>query len=364
VRFEISDTGIGISPATQARLFQSFTQADSSTTRKYGGTGLGLAISKRLVELMGGKIGVISDEGKGSTFWFTLPLTEPTAELLSASASPATHQTPPTRVSGAPENQHRILLAEDNAINQQVARLQIKKLGYTLQVVNNGEEALTAFNAASAQPYAAILMDCQMPVMDGFEATVAIRKTEQSQPGDRRTPIIAMTANAMQGDREHCLATGMDDYISKPFNPEQLGHLLAQWIEKSPPNKIARQAAVLPSDQLINFARLHEFFGDDREMIIELLQMFRTSGGPLLGKLQIATEQHDAKSVKALAHEAKGSAGNLGIEEMARIAADLESAAANNDWARARTRYDDLVIAFERVMVAIEAYETGCSDPT
>ena len=372
VRFEIRDTGIGISPATQARLFQSFTQADSSTTRKYGGTGLGLAISKRLVELMGGEIGVISDEGKGSTFWFTLPLVEPDETHNAARPAPALLKqsvtTDAVDLAAAAKPRPMILLAEDNLINQKVARLQLHKLGYALHIVDNGQEAVTAMSAAQAAsppPYAAILMDCQMPVMDGFEATAAIRKAEHLQPGAKRIAIIAMTANAMQGDRERCLAAGMDDYISKPFNPERLGSLLAEWINQSASIDPAQEAAESrssrpsPSSQPIDFTRLNDFFGDDQQVIMELLDLFRTATRPLLEKLQAAAAQQDANALKALAHEVKGSAGNLGIEGMARLAADLENAAANADWPNATKQCDSLAIAFEQVLVAIADYEAG-----
>ena len=237
VRFEVKDTGIGIPAATQAKLFQSFTQADSSTTRKYGGTGLGLAICKRLVELMGGRIGVQSAAGTGSTFWFTLPL-----DLADAQSDPGADVAPAVRASPVPSvalpgaamslpPQPLILLVEDNLINQKVAQLQIGKLGYALRIVGNGQEAVDAVRAAwsgEAPALAAVLMDCQMPVLDGFEATKAIRFHELARVG--RIPIIAMTANAMEGDRQRCLAAGMDDYLSKPINPVHLRELLAKWV--------------------------------------------------------------------------------------------------------------------------------------
>ena len=240
LRLDITDTGIGISSATQARLFQSFTQADSSTTRKYGGTGLGLAICKRLVELMGGQIGVHSELGQGANFWFTLPLLpadpdphdEPQLFLDSQISAPndalnpqASRQTPP------PPTPRHLLLAEDNLVNQRLAQLLITKLGYTLDLVDNGQLAVQAVSRAMAGAgpvYAAVLMDCQMPVMDGFEAAAAIRSAQPSnQP---HMPIIALTANAMQGDRERCLAAGMDDYLSKPIQPAMLRAMLDQWV--------------------------------------------------------------------------------------------------------------------------------------
>ncbi|HET6979133.1 MAG TPA: ATP-binding protein [Pyrinomonadaceae bacterium] len=210
IRFEISDTGIGISEAAQAKLFQAFIQADGSTTRKYGGTGLGLAISKQLVELMGGQIGIVSEVGKGSTFWFTAKFVKPTREVTSV---PATIIAP----SKTPQTQNKlILLAEDNIVNQKVAIRQLQKLGFRADAVADGREAVEALQRI---PYDLVLMDCQMPNMDGYEATAEIRRREGTQ---KHTAIIALTANALAGDREKCLAAGMDDYISKPVRPEEL----------------------------------------------------------------------------------------------------------------------------------------------
>jgi PAS domain S-box-containing protein len=214
VRFEISDTGIGVSETAQTTLFQAFTQADGSTTRKYGGTGLGLAISKQLVELMGGQIGVVSEVGKGSTFWFTAKFAKQSEEIA---ALPATEP-----VAAKPEDAQNklILLAEDNIVNQKVAVRQLQKLGYRADAVADGREAVEALQRI---PYDLVLMDCQMPHMDGYEATAEIRRREGTK---KHTAIIALTANALAGDREKCLAAGMDDYISKPVRPDELAKAL------------------------------------------------------------------------------------------------------------------------------------------
>jgi len=214
IRFEISDTGIGISETAQTSLFQAFTQADGSTTRKYGGTGLGLAISKQLVELMGGHIGVVSELGKGSTFWFTARFIKQTEEVATL---PAT-ENGPTKPEHAQSK--LILLAEDNIVNQKVAVRQLQKLGYRADAVADGREAVEALQRI---PYDLVLMDCQMPHMDGYEATAEIRRREGTK---KHTAIIALTANALAGDREKCLAAGMDDYISKPVRPEELAKAL------------------------------------------------------------------------------------------------------------------------------------------
>jgi PAS domain S-box-containing protein len=228
-RFTVSDTGIGIPPEQQSRLFESFTQGDGSSTRKYGGTGLGLSISKQLVELMDGQLGVESKPGLGSRFWFTAnfgkaPVTAavpavpaPPKRPVPTPAAPAPPPAPKVPIPSVPgPRKLRVLLAEDNEINQRIALRLLEKLGVGADAVDNGRAAVEALSQRS---YDLILMDCQMPEMDGFEATAVIRNRER---GKSRTPICALTANAMEGDREKCLAAGMDDYISKPVGLDKL----------------------------------------------------------------------------------------------------------------------------------------------
>jgi len=516
LRFEVRDSGIGISPSIQAKLFQSFTQADSSTTRKYGGTGLGLAICKRLVELMGGSIGIDSTEGQGSTFWFTLPLlvsnpadlpdttqisernmapglrvlvvddhasdrkiihrylsswgmvndgassAEEALKLMRDAAAlgkpydvalidyvmpgmngielvqvllhePALRTTrrvlmsahdqrelferalssgfavclskpirqsqlfdslneqadkqlgvtaqvsSPTSATTSPnpdnslDNRRLILLAEDNLINQKVAQLQINKLGYALHVVGNGQEAVQAIQAdqtSGLKRYAAVLMDCQMPVLDGFEASSLIRSNEQET--GQHIPIIAMTANAMQGDRERCLAVGMDDYLSKPIQPEQLSRLLTQWagspllvstsnLNRSPSTvntqEQAATAAISEHTQTgvdIDFPLLDDYFDADQEAITHLLKLFVSTTNTIMEKLHSAVTQQASSAVYALAHELKGSCGNIGIERMSHIAGALESASMANDWPLSEALNGDLKQAFSVVVALIE----------
>jgi CheY-like chemotaxis protein len=228
VRFSVRDTGIGIPESRLAAIFAPFSQVDASTTRKYGGTGLGLSISKQLVELMGGEIGVTSEEGKGSTFWFTARFEKQSPEAVMARQDGA----------GRPEQSMlhpakkiadltvRMLLVEDNAINQKVALHMLKTLGYTADTVADGQQAVAAL---SQEAYDLVLMDCMMPVMDGFEATAIIR-----DPGstvlNHAVPVIAVTANAMQEDHDRCLDAGMDDYIAKPFRKEVLAAVIEKWL--------------------------------------------------------------------------------------------------------------------------------------
>jgi signal transduction histidine kinase len=223
IHFSVRDTGMGIPEDVQRKLFHSFTQADASTTRRFGGTGLGLAICRKLIGLMGGSIGVNSTLGKGSTFWFFLPYAKQKGFALPPVAIPLSGSGETAISATATPIHTRIILAEDNKINQMVGMKQLKKLGYdNLLLVGNGIEAVAAWQRE--QP-GIILMDCQMPEMDGYDATRAIRKLE-AEGNLPRTRIIAMTAHAMQGDRDVCLSAGMDDYISKPVNIEELGKAL------------------------------------------------------------------------------------------------------------------------------------------
>jgi signal transduction histidine kinase/CheY-like chemotaxis protein len=228
LHFEVKDTGIGITPDMQTRIFDAFTQEDTSTTRRFGGTGLGLTITRHLIELMGGKIWLHSTPGKGSVFHFTLPSTD--LATTGAEVPTITSPPPPTTpnvvrplttvpVARKPVDKGRVLLVEDHPVNQRMATLLLERQGYQVTLAPDGQQAV---DLVKNQPFDAILMDVQMPVMGGLEATRHIRDWETQTPGAKRIPIIAMTANAILGDREACLAVGMDEYVSKPINALQL----------------------------------------------------------------------------------------------------------------------------------------------
>ncbi len=222
IRLEVRDTGIGIEPRHLDRLFESFTQADGSTTRKYGGTGLGLTIVMQLCELMGGEIGVASTFGQGSSFWCDIPFA--TVVDGKGAGGRTGHG---TAVQPLPAILHgQILLVEDNPVNQMVARRMLDRLGLEYRCANNGEEALALLDL---HHFDLVLMDCQMPGMDGFDAT-RLRRKKEHEEGKPRTPIVAMTANAMKGDRERCLEAGMDDYIAKPVKLPVLQETLQRWL--------------------------------------------------------------------------------------------------------------------------------------
>jgi PAS domain S-box-containing protein len=219
VRFEVIDTGVGIAADAVPTLFERFTQVDTGSTRRHGGAGLGLAISKHLVELMGGGVGVISEPGAGSTFWFTVRLGVAAGAVGAVGAAVESGPTRAPRIAAG----RRVLVAEDNIVNQRVALRMLERFGLHVDIVGDGEAAAAA---VLERRYDLVLMDCQMPIADGYTATAAIRAAE----GERRTCIVAMTANVMEGDRDRCLAAGMDDYLSKPVRLPDLVRTLERWI--------------------------------------------------------------------------------------------------------------------------------------
>ena len=221
VRFEVTDTGIGITPDVMSRLFSTFEQADNSMTRKYGGTGLGLAITRRLAELMGGEAGADSTPGIGSTFWFTVKLKKCDEKAASTETAVDAEAEIRKRYAG-----HRILVVDDEPINQEVALMQLETVDLVVDTAENGAEAVAL---ALKNNYAVIFMDMQMPKLNGLDATQEIRQL----PGYRDTPIIAMTANAFAEDKAQCVAAGMNDFLIKPFNPEELFSILLRSLSRS-----------------------------------------------------------------------------------------------------------------------------------
>ncbi|MCX6848124.1 MAG: response regulator, partial [Verrucomicrobia bacterium] len=227
LRFDVTDTGIGISQEVLPALFQPFSQADASNSRRFGGSGLGLAISKRLAEMLGGDISVTSDLGKGSTFSVFIATGLPERATVTPT-SPEPTDAPPTP-SGQPQCEGRVLLAEDAPDNQRLISLLLRKAGFEFTLAENGQRALDLALAATEaeRPFDAILMDIQMPVMDGYEATRRLRDAGY------RKPIIALTANAMTEDRQRCLDAGCDDYLSKPVKKQDLLRLLNAWVAEN-----------------------------------------------------------------------------------------------------------------------------------
>jgi PAS domain S-box-containing protein len=298
VRFDVTDTGIGVTPEAQERLFRPFSQADSSSSRKYGGTGLGLALSKRLVEAMGGDIGVRSQPGHGSTFWFSARFARRDDTGDAVPAAPASDR------AGRP----RVLVVEDTPVNQKVAVAMLENLGYQADVVGNGLEAV---EACANTAYDAVLMDCQMPGMDGYKAAAWIRQREGPP---RRIPIIALTASVGQGDRERCLAAGMDDYLGKPARLQTLDSALRKWIprmgERPSPADVA---SGLPAEHPL---RMLERQGRD-ELVVEIIDLFLETTPQRLEQMRDARLKGDTKELFSLAHSLKGAAVQLGAWGMA-----------------------------------------------
>ncbi|MBW3622975.1 MAG: PAS domain S-box protein [Armatimonadetes bacterium] len=499
IRFAVTDTGIGISEETQKILFQPFSQADGSTTRKYGGTGLGLAISHQLVEMMGGEIGMESEPGKGSTFWFVVPLqkqshadatpqsrgelagirvlivddnatnrkiveqqvsswgmrsgsaasaaealdllrqevgsgdpyslvlldmqmpemdglmlariiksdpqlapsrlvmmtslgwrnnemvraagilahlTKPVkqsqlydclATVMAGDAGPERKDSPaPDSVEDAPPDARtpaldrhdktiRILVAEDNPVNQKVALRQLQKLGYTADAVANGQEVLEVLDRI---PYDLILMDCQMPEMDGYEATEAIRRKEEE--GDRHIPIIAMTAHALEGDREKCLRAGMDDYIAKPVKPDELNRILRNWTSKLVQNTGAEgeESTGGPGEErLLNGESLDGLRGLQEEgepnILTELVALFLEDTPLRIEEIREAAERGETDRMKRTAHTLKGSCANLGAEALAKAAREIETAAESGGPPRPLDLLPRLRETYERTRIAL-----------
>ena len=492
LRFTVSDTGIGLSEDARRWLFQPFSQADNGAIRNHSGTGLGLAISKRLVEAMGGEIGVESVEGKGATFWFTarfgrmdaaVPAPRPRADLeglrvlvvddnatqrdivlsyldgwqaagngvtsgeqaLEALAeAAAAHQpyelvvidsmlpgmdgfelaheiqrqldtrlillttldelgqtkqalqdgfaacltkplkrehlyealvgvesTPPDEppispaeipeaavVADQPPAAPRapILLVEDDLVNRRVVQLQLDKLGYAVHAVHNGREALDTLQAGA--DYALILMDCQLPEMDGFETTQAIRTWEQANGG--HTPIVAMTASAFQGDRERCIAAGMDDYIRKPVTHKELRDVLKRWLPEA--EAVSQQAStveppsaeqrLLAPDMLQN---LRDITDHDPAMLSELIDVFLKKASPRLAAIRDAVDKGDAQALEQTAHVLKSSSAQMGVIPLAQLCADLEALGRSGTTAGASELMEGLTSTYQRAKIALKS---------
>ena len=322
LHFAVSDTGVGISPDKQQIIFNAFEQADGSTTRVYGGTGLGLAIASSLVELMAGRIWVESEVSRGTTFHFTARLRR-TQTTSSSSDSSVRVGKLAAQVNA---NALRILVAEDNPINQKVVVRMLEKRGHHVKVVADGREAVAAIER---ERFDAVLMDLQMPHLNGFEATCHIRAREATT-GDH-VPILAMTAHALKGDRERCLEAGMDGYISKPVQADELFRALAPYSAANRPAEPLPAPEAVPDPVLDSEALLRRLDGD-RDLLRDLAAMFHDDCPTYLSKVRSALLDRDGASLAAALHTLRGAAGNFAAGEVVAVARRLETLAVANDF--------------------------------
>lgn len=328
LQIEVTDTGIGLTSEQISSLFRSFQQADASTTRKYGGSGLGLAITKQLAELMGGDVGVRSTYGAGSTFWANICI-DISLQLNSSLNQPLSLQAlkeSSLRFDGA-----KILLAEDNPLNQQIARELLEEAGAVVRLADNGQAAI---DAVATYAFDCILMDVRMPIMDGIQATRALR----TMPEGAAIPIIAMTANSMVEDKEECLGAGMNDFISKPVDPDMLLLILSKWVKHelvplkdalpvvppvlpSLPNEKAREASH------IDLQCVGKIFKHNEEKIARVTQQFITSGREGMQEVHLAHQEGNLSALAAVGHRLKAASKSLGANAFSELMQDLESAA-------------------------------------
>jgi signal transduction histidine kinase/DNA-binding NarL/FixJ family response regulator len=338
LQFSVADTGIGIAPGKQEAIFDAFSQADGSTTRRFGGTGLGLTISATLVHLMGGRLWVESEPGAGSTFHFTVALdvadvpAEQTADALPLPLPVPIDRHDRNRTAGAkspggpvaliPNSQRaRILLVEDNVVNQRVASGLLTRRGHRVTIVEDGLQALALIDR---EPFDLVLMDLQMPIMGGLDATVAIRERERERATGQHVRIVAMTAHAMSTDRDRCLAAGMDGYLSKPID----ARLLFATVEQGGHGDGVK--AAVPAPRTFDEEALSQRLFGDNDLMGDVIRVFLEDLPERLAAINAAVTSRDATALRASAHALKGAAGNLSATALSEAANTLERIAAES----------------------------------
>ena len=344
LEFAVRDTGIGIPQSDLKRIFDPFSQADASTTRRFGGTGLGLSISRTLVGMMGGTIRVESEVGKGSTFYFTIGL--PLAAEVPPDPEASFDLSTPAATT------LRVLLVEDNPANQKLATYILQDRGHVVEIAGDGQEAISL---AERNRYDAILMDVQMPGMNGLEATAAIRERERD---GSHVPIIAMTAHAMKGDRERCLAAGMNGYLSKPVNAHEMIGLVESLtcgvtLAGQLPLETRDTAEVLPQATAAVFnpdEALKRCF-NSKDMVQEMIHCFFDETHSLLPQMHAALEKGDLMEVGRLGHRMKGTVVYLGAQSARQAALRVEQVCKCSSGAEA----EEAVKALERECMALKA---------
>ena len=362
LRFAVADTGIGLAPEQTGRVFDAFTQADASHARKYGGSGLGLAICRELVELMDGEIGVTSTPGAGATFWFTA--------RFAPGAAPAAAADTAAIKSLAPLSGH-VLLVEDNELNSEVAHVMLESLGLRVTLAADGMEAL---RAVARERFDVVLMDCQMPELDGFEATRRIR-AQAAAAGAPRVPIIALTANAVRGDRERCLAVGMDGYLAKPYRSSDLHATIRPWLgrDDDASRRLGRSpvASDFPGDADAASADPTEFDPAALEplramrrpgqpdLVASVVNLFLERSAALFESLVTATAAGDMAVARRLAHSLKSNCMQIGAGGLALLFKRAEVAAGEKDLAALAGLTTEIAPALAKVRERLRAESTS-----
>jgi len=372
IRFDVEDTGIGIPDDRQAAIFESFTQVDGSTTRKYGGTGLGLTVTKQLAELLGGELALTSETGKGSTFSLIIPtgvdiIGSPLLDRSSAlnQGVDESRKADTTMFSG------KVLVAEDVKGNQKLMQLMLSKLGLEVTIAEDGIQAV---EKASSQPFDLILMDMQMPHMNGYDATTLLKRQGY------KAPIVALTANAMKGDDRKCMEAGCDGYLAKPIDRRELPRILAKYLSssqevtntaidlgsslphESKPPRIERNVPQAPSDEpidsnvstIINWDQLLDKLGDE-ETIREIMPAYIKDIKEHFEKLVQAVEAGDCAAITSHAHAIKGVGRNLGVEQLTDVAYQMECAGRENDTKASTLLLDNLSRETNKVLEVLTA---------
>lgn len=352
---EITDTGIGINPDKLNLIFEAFSQADSTLTRIYQGSGLGLAISKQLVQLMQGQIGVNSQPGIGSTFWFWVDLEKSTAPPKSL------------KTNTNYRFKAKLLVAEDYPANQLVVQRFLEDLGCQVHLVNNGFEAVKALKN---QHFDLVFMDCQMPFMDGYQAAEEIRRNELSAGANKHTPIIALTAHALSEDEAKCKAAGMDEWVTKPFTRQDLSKTLQKWLPeelivadqpalKTDIGTLAKASNVVEDTTAINMKFFTQQFKldnlDDLAFITSLTQAFQQNAAQTLSNLQHSIENEDAEQIRKLAHGLKSLSTNVGSGKLTELCMTMEQAGKNNDLIETQPLLESMKQEYLRVLTELNA---------